>query len=62
MIHQPFFRRLLILGMNAAGCATLLADWSQVTALDLPVTKLSPNPAKARAAMTAHFEEQITVN
>jgi len=62
MIQQSFFSRLFVLVATAAGCATLLADWSQVTALDLPVTKLSPNPVKAKSAMTAHFEEQITVN
>ncbi len=44
------------------GTALLHADWSSVTALDLPVTKLSPNPLKAKAAMKERFETQIAVN
>ena len=40
----------------------LHADWSQVTDLDQPVTRLSPDPRKAKLAMKAHFEAQITAN
>ena len=40
----------------------LRADWAQVTALDLPTVKLSPNPLKAKAAMKERFESQIVVN
>ncbi|MCX6959793.1 MAG: thioredoxin-like domain-containing protein [Verrucomicrobia bacterium] len=46
----------------AAGAPPLHADWTQVTSLDLPITKLSPNPAKAKAAMKTHFEDQIAAN
>jgi len=46
----------------AVEVTSLQADWSKVTSLDLPVTKLSPNPAKARAAMKSHFENQIAAN
>jgi len=38
------------------------ADWADVTALDLPVTRLSPKPAQAKAAMKARFEAQIAAN
>ena len=55
----PFVLALLLLG---AAPGMLRADWSQVTALDLPVTKLSPNPNKARAAMKQRFEAQIAAN
>ena len=44
------------------GASLLHADWAAVTALDLPVTKLSPNPIKAKAAMRERFETQIAVN
>jgi peroxiredoxin len=44
------------------GASCLFADWATVTALDLPVTKLSPNPLKAKAAMKERFETQIAVN
>ena len=44
------------------GTAVLHADWATVTALDLPVTNLSPNPLKAKAAMKERFETQIAVN
>ena len=44
------------------GSSLLHADWATVTALDLPVTKLSPNPLKAKAAMKERFEKQIEVN
>lgn len=44
------------------GSSLLQADWATVTALDLPVTKLSPNPLKAKAAMRDRFEKQIAVN
>lgn len=38
------------------------ADWTNVVALDQPVTKLSPDPLKARADMRAHLEAQIAAN
>ncbi len=44
------------------GFSYLRADWAQITALDLPSIKLSPNPAKARAAMKERFEAQIADN
>lgn len=53
---------LTCLLLIAAEVTTLQADWAQVTSLDLPVTKLSPNPAKAKAAMKSHFEIQIAAN
>ena len=53
---------LSILAILAAGPNTLCADWAQVTALDLPTVKLSPNPLKAKAAMKERFETQIAVN
>lgn len=40
----------------------LMADWKQVTALDVPVTQLSPDPAKAKGAMERHFLAQIAAN
>jgi hypothetical protein len=46
----------------AAGISILHADWSEVTALDLPLTKLSPDQLKARKAMKIHFESQIAAN
>jgi len=54
--------RTLLLITLLAGTVTLRADWAQVTSLDLPVTKLSPNPAKAKAAMEARFNAQIAAN
>jgi len=56
---RPSFLLILIL---AAGITLLHADWSEVTALDLPVTKLSPDQLKARKSMKTHFEAQIAVN
>lgn len=50
----------LFISLIAASC--LHADWASVTALDLPVTKLSPNPLKAKTAMKERFETQIAVN
>lgn len=44
------------------GGAILHADWAEVTALDLPVTKLSQNSLKAKMEMKAYFEAQITAN
>ncbi|MCE9588759.1 MAG: TlpA family protein disulfide reductase [Verrucomicrobia bacterium] len=41
---------------------SLRADWSRVTDLDQPVTRLSPDPRKAKLAMKAHFEAQIAAN
>jgi hypothetical protein len=46
----------------AAGISTLHADWSEITALDIPVTKLSPDQQKARTAMKVHFQAQIAAN
>jgi hypothetical protein len=56
---RPFF--LLILTL-AAGITLLHAGWSEVTSLDLPVTKLSPDQLKARQSMKTHFEAQIAAN
>jgi len=53
---------LLLTVMLATGIAALHADWTQVTALDLPVMKLSPDQQKARTAMKAHFQAQIAAN
>ena len=56
---------LLIFSLVAfflAASPLLRADWAEVTALDLPSIKLSPNPAKAKAAMKERFESQIAVN
>ena len=58
-LHPLLFACTLTL---AAGFLPLHADWAKVTALDLPVTKLSPNPVKAKAAMKSHFENQISAN
>jgi peroxiredoxin len=52
----------LLLVLLFAGWGSLHADWAQVTALDLPVTKLSPNPLKAKTALKERFEAQIAVN
>jgi peroxiredoxin len=52
---------LCLLGINL-GTQILHADWAEVTALDLPLTKLSANPAKAKSSMAAHFTAQINVN
>lgn len=49
---------LLSLAINT----NLLAEWSQVTDLDRPVTRLSPDPRKAKLAMKARFEAQIAAN
>jgi len=40
----------------------LLAGWDEVTALDVPITQLSADPAKARDAMSKHIRSQITAN
>jgi len=40
----------------------LMADWSQVTSLDVPVTQLSPDPSKAKVVMEKHFLSQIAAN
>ena len=57
-------RRLLLplLSILVTGPNSLRADWAQVTALDLPSVKLSPNPIKAKASMKERFENQIAVN
>jgi peroxiredoxin len=52
----------ILLTLLVAESLPLHADWSQVTALDLPVTRLSPNAANAKAAMRERFEAQITAN
>jgi len=52
----------LLFTFFAMGVSALQADWAQVTALDLPVTKLSPDPLKARLALKDRFETQIAVN
>ena len=54
LIILPFLPNLQI--------SLLHADWSQVTDLDQPVTRLSPDPRKAKLAMKAHFEAQIAAN
>jgi hypothetical protein len=46
----------------ASGISLLHADWSEITALDIPVTKLSPDQQKARTAMKVHFQAQIAAN
>jgi peroxiredoxin len=53
---------LVLLALLCIGSGSLLADWAQVTALDLPVTKLSPDPLKARLSLKERFETQIAVN
>jgi hypothetical protein len=58
-LRHSFYLSVLI---TFLGASLLHADWAAVTALDLPVTKLSPNPLKARAAMKERFETQIAVN
>jgi hypothetical protein len=40
----------------------LMADWQKVTALDVPVTQVSPNPSKAKGSMERHFLAQIAAN
>jgi Thioredoxin-like len=40
----------------------LRADWSQITDLDHPVTRLSPDAKKAAQEMKARFEAQIAAN
>ncbi len=55
-------RFLLLTAIPFVAAMPLRAGWSEVTALDLPVMKLSPNPNKARAAMKARFEAQIAAN
>jgi len=57
--RHSFFLSVL---MTLIGTSLLHADWTAVTALDLPVTNLSPNPLKAKAAMRERFEAQIAVN
>ena len=58
-LRKSILLNLLVYLMSAS---LIHADWSTVTALDLPVTKLSPNPLKAKAAMKERFEKQIAVN
>jgi hypothetical protein len=56
---------LLLIGLltlTILQIGTLHADWSRVTDLDQPVTRLSPDPRKAKLAMKAHFEAQIAAN
>ena len=60
MLTRKLSLPLLILFISATN--GLRADWSAVTALDQPVTKLSSNPLKAKADMKAHFEAQISAN
>lgn len=55
-------RFLPAIALLCLGIVPLRADWSSVTALDLPVTKLSPDPNKARAAMKERFTAQIAAN
>lgn len=40
----------------------LRAGWEQVTSLDVPVTRLSPDPSKASGVMEKHFLAQIAAN
>ena len=62
----PYRRVLLLLiallNLPILQIGTLHADWSHVTDLDQPVTRLSPDPRKAKLAMKAHFEAQIAAN
>ena len=48
--------------VSMIGASFLQADWAKVTALDLPITKLSPNPLKAKTAMQERFKTQIAIN
>ncbi len=54
--------QLLIMLPMLAAASSIHADWTQVTALDLPLTKLSTAPALAKAAMKSRFEAQIGAN
>ena len=62
----PYRRVLLLLigllTLPTLQIGTLHADWSHVTDLDQPVTRLSPDPRRAKLAMKAHFEAQIAAN
>ena len=60
-IHHRKILQLLIV-LPFLPFASLRADWHQVTDLDQPLTRLSPDPKKAKIAMRAHFEAQITAN
>jgi len=59
--HRQIILQLLIV-LPFLPLASLRADWSQVTDLDQPLTRLSPDPKKAKLAMKAHLEAQITAN
>ena len=59
--HRQIILQLLIV-LSFLSLDSLRADWSQVTDLDQPLTRLSPDPKKAKLAMKAHFEAQITAN
>jgi len=62
LMRPQILFRLLIIALCLPSLTRVQADWAQVTALDLPSIKLSPNPAKARAAMKERFEAQIAAN
>ena len=53
---------IVLLTLPILHIGTLCADWSQVTDLDQPMTRLSTDPRKAKLAMKAHFEAQIVAN
>jgi hypothetical protein len=53
--------RLLLL-MAPLLISPVMADWTQVTSLDIPVTQLSPNPSKAQGVLEKHFLAQIAAN
>jgi peroxiredoxin len=52
----------LIISLLAGILTNGHSEWAEVTALDLPVTKLSSDPAKAKSAMATHFNAQIRAN
>jgi peroxiredoxin len=59
ILRPPLFLTLLTF---LVGASRLHADWAQVTALDLPTIRLSPNPLKAKIALKERFETQIAAN
>jgi hypothetical protein len=60
MMHRaltPLLTALLLPVLQTAN-----ADWSEIVALDRPVTRLSPDALKAKAELKTHFEAQIAAN
>jgi hypothetical protein len=56
--HRRVLTIMTLLLVRSAWCAVTVSGWSDVTALDQPLPRLSPDPSKAKATLKARLEAQ----